>query len=170
MPCLRNNALIPGNFMKLKEWLDEWSMTSLKVNLQFLEMEWNPNDVDKDAAWDMYIELITRVATQDLLPDDGDEATALTSIYALFDITREVIKRKGRHCQSFTKIAIIILNQKVRPFTAKWHKVSVGGQFSDDEVCQQFRTELGQLQSVLRTYSRMLADMADVEDLTELET
>lgn len=38
--------------MKLKEWLDSWSMSSLKINLQFLEMEWNPNDVDKDAAWE----------------------------------------------------------------------------------------------------------------------
>jgi hypothetical protein len=155
--------------MKLKEWLDEWSMTSLKVNLKFLEMEWNPNDTDKDAAWEMYIELITRVATQDLLPEEGDEETALTSAYQLFDITREVIKRKGRHCESFTKIAIIILNQKIRPFTAKWHKVSVAGKFKNAKVCKDFRDELGELQDVLRIYSQMLADMAGVEDLTELE-
>lgn len=155
--------------MKLKEWLDSWNMSSLKVNVHFLEMEWKPDDVDKDAAWEMYIELITRVATQDLLPEHGDESTALTSIYKLFDITREIIKHKGRHCESFTKIAIIILNQRIRPFTAKWHRLSVQGGFNDAANCDQFRTELSELQSVLRTYSRMLADIANVEDLTSLE-
>lgn len=154
--------------MKLKEWLDYWSMSSLKINLQFLEMEWSPNDVDKDAAWEMYIELITRVATQDLLPEHGDEATALTSIYDLFDITRDVIKRKGRHCESFTKIAVIILNQKIRPFTAKWHKICTSGGFSDAGTCDSFRVDLAELQKVLRTYSQMLADMANVEDITQL--
>ncbi len=155
--------------MKLKEWLDSWSMSSLKVNVHFLEMEWKPSDVDKDAAWEMYIELITRVATQDLLPEHGDEGTALTSIYKLFDITREVIKRKGRHCESFTKLAIIVLNQRIRPFTAKWHRISVQGGLTDAAHSEQFREELVELQAVLRTYSRMLADVAGVEDLTTLE-
>ena len=155
--------------MKLQEWLDEWSMTSLKINFKFLEMEWEPNDVDKDAAWEMYVELITRIATQQLLPDHGDESTALSSIYRLFDITREVIKRKGRHCESFTKIAIIVLNQKVRPFTAKWHKLEVAGAFQAEDQCALFRNELAQLQKTLRTYSKMLADMAEVEDITNLE-
>ncbi len=154
--------------MKLKEWLDNWSMTSLKVNLKFLQMEWKPNDVDKDAAWEMYIELITRVSTQDLLPSHGDEATALTSIFKLFDITRNVIRRKGRQCESFSKIAIIILNQKIRPFTAKWHKISEAGGFSNVKTCHDFRAELADLQEVLRIYSRMLADMASVEDITDL--
>lgn len=155
--------------MKLKEWLDEWSMTSLKINLKFLEMDWAPNDCDKDAAWEMYIELITRVSTQQLLPDHGDEKTALTSIYTLFDITREVIKRKGRKCESFTKIAVIILNQKIRPFTARWHKIQVDGGFDDEAHCSAFRSELLELQETLRIYSKMLADMANVEDITALE-
>lgn len=155
--------------MKFKEWLDEWSMSSLKVNIHFLEMEWKPNDVDKDAAWEMYIELITRVSTQHLLPEDGDEKAALSSIYSLFDITREVIKRKGRHCESFTKIAILILNQKIRPFTARWHRISLIEGFEEKSICQQFRSELSNLQTVLRIYTRMLADLANVEDLTSLE-
>ena len=50
--------------MKLKEWLDSWSMTSLKIKAHFLEMEWKPQDVDKDAAWELYIELLTRITTQ----------------------------------------------------------------------------------------------------------
>ena len=155
--------------MKLREWLDEWSMTSLKINAHFLELEWKPSNYDKNAAWELYIELLTRIATQHLHPDHGDEETALRSIYSLFDLTREVIKRQGRHCVEFTKIAVVVLNQIIRPFTAKWHKLSIEKAFDDPEHCRVFRKELGELQAVLRTYSKMLADMAGVEDLTNLE-
>ncbi len=145
--------------MKLREWLDKWSMKSLKINTLFLEMEWEPSDYDKDAAWELYIELLTRITTQYLPPDHGDEETALKSIYSLFGLTREVIKRQGRHCIEFTKIAVVILNQIVRPFTAKWHKLSIQKAFSDREQCKVFRDELAKLQEVLRTYTKMLADM-----------
>ena len=62
-----------------------------------------------------------------------------------------------------------MLNQVIRPFTAKWHKVSIENGFEDQEQCQVFRQELENLQSKLRIYTKMLADMAGVEDLTELE-
>lgn len=155
--------------MKLREWLEKWSMTSLKINSPFLEMEWAPRDNDKDAAWELYIELLTRIATQHLHPDHGDEETALRSIYSLFGLTREVIKRQGRQCIEFTKIAVVILNQIVRPFTAKWHKLSIQKAFDDPKKCEVFRKELSDLQVSLRNYTKMMADMAGVEDLTELE-
>lgn len=155
--------------MKLKEWLDEWSMTSLKINARFLEMEFKPSDYDKNAAWELYIELLTRIATQHLEPEHGDEKTALESIHSLFALTREVIKRQGRHCLEFTKIAVVILNQVIRPFTAKWHRLAVQGAFENADQCHAFREELCRLQACLRSYTKMLADMAGVEDLTELE-
>ena len=60
------------------------------------------------------------------------------------------------------------MNQIVRPFTAKWHKKKLNGDFLNENECIQFRTELKQLQSELICYSRLLADMAKVEDLTRL--
>lgn len=155
--------------MKLREWLDEWSMTSLKINAKFLEMEFKPSDYDKNAAWDLYIELLTRIATQHLDPEHGDEQTALKSIHSLFALTREVIKSQGRHCIEFTKIAVVILNQVIRPFTAKWHGLEVKGAFQEEDQRIAFRKDLSELQVSLRTYTKMLADMAGVEDLTELK-
>ena len=155
--------------MKWKKWLENWDMTSLKIKTPFLEMEWNPQEADKNAAWDMYIELLTRITTQPLADEHGDEKTALDSIYSLFPITREIIKNNGRDCIEFTKIAVIILNQKIRPFTAKWHKLSLEGAFENEKQCKIFREELKELQKVLSIYTAMLADMADVEDLTNLE-
>ena len=156
--------------MKWGKWLEQWDMTSLKIKTPFLDMEWKPQDEDKNAAWELYIELLTRITTQPLDDTHGDEATALKSIYAIFSLTREVIKKNGRHCIEFTKIAIIVLNQLIRPFTAKWHRLSVQDAFSDESKCKEFRHELSQLQSILNVYTKMLGDMADVEDdLTELE-
>ena len=68
----------------------------------------------------------------------------------------------------FAKIAIEILNQKVRPFTAKWHRKSLAGAFDDVEACAEFRTELESLQEVLRAYTRTLAVLASIEDITSL--
>ena len=156
--------------MNWSKWLEQWDMTSLKIKTPFLDMEWKPQDEDKAAAWELYIELLTRVTTQSLYTEHGDEKTALTSIYSIFGITRDVMKNNGRHCIEFTKIAVIVLNQVVRPFTAKWHGLSIKGAFDDPEKCTEFRAELERLQSVLSTYTQMLAEMAGVEDLTELES
>ena len=155
--------------MKLRKWLENWDMTSLKIKAPFLEMDWAPQESDKNAAWEMYIELLTRITTQSLLESDGDEQTALSSVYSLFPITREVIRREGRDCQAFTKIAIIVLNQIIRPFTAKWHKLSLNKCFENPVKCVKFREELKELQILLKKYSKMLANMAEVEDLTDLQ-
>lgn len=154
--------------MQLKKLLEKWDLTSLKITAPFLEMQWQPKDEDKTAAWELYVELITRVATQSLDPDEGDEGAALNSIYLLFPLTRETIKRNGRHCIAFTRIAVVVLNQKVRPFTAKWHPRVLAGPL-DAAARERFRAELGALQTDLRNYTRLLAEMADVEDLTDLE-
>lgn len=156
--------------MKWSKWLEDWEMTSLKINLKFLEMDWSPNTSDQAAAWDLYIELLTRISTQHLEPDHGEEKTALDSIHALFALTREILKAHSRDCQEFAKIAIPVLNQIVRPFTAKWHRLSLAGAFTDESQCTSFRNELSDFQHELRKYTCMLGAMAGVEDLSQLES
>jgi len=155
--------------MKWKEWLEKWSMTSLKIKTPFLDMDWAPKDKDKDAAWDLYIELLTRITTQKLPIAQGDEKTSLESIYKIFNLTREIIKHYGRDCIEFTKIAVVVLNQIIRPFTTKWHRLSIANAFNDKKICDDFRNELSDLQAKLLIYIKMLSDIAGVEDLTELE-
>ena len=152
-----------------KEWLEKWSMTSLKIKTPFLDADWEPLDADKDAAWELYTELLTRVTTQELPIEHGDEQAALESVFKVFGLTREIIKGNGRGCIEFTKIAVLVLNQVIRPFTAKWHRLSVENAFNNEKYCEEFREELMNLQALLRIYAKMLSDMAGVEDLTELE-
>nr|WP_315232121.1 hypothetical protein [uncultured Albidiferax sp.] len=156
--------------MKLSEWLEAWSLKGLKIHAGFLDAEFAPNDQDADAAWELYVELLTRAATQAVPLDSGDEASALASIHDLFAITRGIMKAPGRrHADGFAKIAIVVLNQKVRPFTSKWHKLHVAGGWDVAATRAEFRAELAAIQVDLRHYAGLLSQMAGVEDLTSLE-
>lgn len=154
--------------MRWADWLDKWNMRSLSIKLPFLELQWAPGDADRAAAWDMYVELLTRVTTQDLPDLAGVEKAALASVQSLFPTTREVLRRHGRDAGEFTRLAIVVLNQVIRPFTTKWHLLSQGGAFDDAAQRDTFRRELDALRSQLIQYTRALADMAGVEDLTAL--
>ena len=140
----------------------------VKVGPPFASVEFKPDDNDISAAWDMYVELLTRIATQPLDPDKGDEEAALQSIYSLFGTTRGILKEKGRTAKEFTRISIVILNAILRPFTSKWHKKKEDGAFADETLCKQFRDELETIRKALCAYAVLLADMAHVEDLTQL--
>ena len=88
-------------------------------------------------------------------------------MYSLFALTRQTLKNQGRHYTEFAKIAVIVLNQVVRPFTAKWHGASLAGEFNQPKHRAEFRKELKELQEKLRHYSSLLADLAGVEDMTD---
>lgn len=156
--------------MKIKKLFENWDMTRLKINLIFLESEWEPKVCDSEAAWEMYVELLTRIATQRLPDDAGMESSALESVYSLFGITRGILREHGRDSIGFAKIAIIVLNQVIRPFTARWHKLSEEGAFADKEQCLLFREELNLLQANLNNYMGMLAEIAGIEEISAITT
>lgn len=155
--------------MQLRKLLEQWDLNGLKIKAGFLEMEWVPRDEDKTAAWELYVEMLTRIVTQRMVPGQGQEATALSSVYQLFPLTRDIIKKNGRHCINFAKIAVVVLNQLVRPFTTKWHAPLEAKPVLAKEDAVEFRADLLSLQTELRKYVRLLADMAGVEDLTDFE-
>lgn len=155
--------------MKFQDLFEKWNLKGLKIKAGFAEMEWKPEDADKDAAWELYVELLTRITTQALKPEDGIEEAALKSIHSIFDTTREILKRYGRKCISFSKVSVIVLNQVLRPFTAKWHRIFESGPLSTEQKTV-FRKELVELQKKLISYTHMLSEIAGVEDITLLES
>ena len=155
--------------MKLKGLFSKYDLEKVKINLKLVEAEIRLSTADQDAAWELYVEMLTRIVTQPLPSENGDEKVALDSVYSLFPTTREVLRLHGRKAIHFSKVAIPVLNQVVRPFTAKWHKESLSGAFNDAGKREEFRGELMALQDKLRNYNRMLAEIAGVEDLTDLE-
>ncbi len=155
--------------MNLPGLLQNFHLDKVRLNLKMVQAELTFKDIDKDAAWDLYVELLTRTATQPLPQESGDEAAALESVYSIFQATRSILREHGRGSIQFSKVAVPVLNQMIRPFTAKWHRESEAGAFGHDAKRQEFRLELAALQEDLRNYNALLAHIADVEDLTAID-
>lgn len=118
------------------------------------------NTENQKAAWQLYIEISTRVSIIPLAPT-ADEREALTSIYKLFEATRATLKEFGPSSIEVARIAISVLNGVIRPFTTKWHNSLCVNKYGD------FREELAILNNYLKNYKKMLADIANVEDFVE---
>lgn len=104
---------------------------SVSAKLPFLEIggEWEPDDAERKAAWEMYVELVTRISVVELGPDQGILREALNSLYSLFGTTRDILRKYGpsiakpseQGSPSFGYIAVAVLNQVLRPVLATWH-------------------------------------------------
>ncbi|MDO5559565.1 MAG: hypothetical protein Q4F95_08185 [Oscillospiraceae bacterium] len=151
---------------KFKDILKSAGLSNLKLSLPFLEMELTLNQADRDAAWELYIELSTRCATQSVDESSQDNREAITSLYTLFPITREILKKYKCDCINFSKIAIPVLNQVLRPFVSKWHKFDM--EHRNDVSCDwgNFREELEAIQKTMKDYTKLLCELARVEDLS----
>ena len=94
-----------------------------KVEVAGQEIHFRIN-VERQAAWKLYVELSTRVATQPLA-EHGRLREALDSFYELFALTREILKEAGPGValdeESLGFYAMEILNAVIRPVLTKWH-------------------------------------------------
>lgn len=153
----------------LTGFLKQFKLDHIHINVGMAKAKISFNQTDQDAAWDLYVEMLTRIVTQPLPIKSGDEQAALESMYSLFGTTRHILHKHGRKTIRFSKIAIPVLNQLVRPFTTKWHRESLVGAFDNPDMRQKFHDELARLLIDMRNYNHMLADIAGVEDLTDLE-
>jgi hypothetical protein len=90
---------------------------------------WEADTEEQRAAWEMYVELVTRISVVELRPDEGLLREALSSLYTLFSITRDILHKygpevarpKGQEHLSFGYLSVTVLNAVVRPVLAKWH-------------------------------------------------
>jgi hypothetical protein len=152
--------------MKWRDLLAEWGATKLQLSPGFLDLEFAPTDAERRAAWDLYVELATRVSTQSIDDAEGADSAALGGLHALFGVTRGVLKQYGPGAHNFARVAIAVVNQVLRPFVTRWHaRFDTKGQLP---VAQRaaFRSELRDVQTQLTgDYVRVLAALAQVEDL-----
>jgi Patatin-like phospholipase len=121
------------------------------------------NDDDRLAAAKLHIQLVSRITTQRLPYVDGEEVTALTSVFKLFDQAREIFKS---HPRSSVTDAVVwhVMNNHVRPFTAKWHRQSEHGALTALDATDIFRHELAVLQRYLVRFDALLMAIRDRAD------
>lgn len=145
------------------EWLDRYELRECLYPSGESEAlggrAWAPNQADANAALEMAVELRTRIATQPLALRDGDESTALKSISGFFDLFRHLAKGAPK-AHYFYELGLRVLNGVVRPFTARWHPVDKAGRLDGTDASFHFRTELLEIQHVLRRFCALLEAMA----------
>lgn len=115
---------------------------------------------DAKAAAELHVQLVSRIATQNLPYRAGVETAALKSIYELFGHAR-TIASKYPLASDFDELIWYVLNTQVRPFTAKWHRKSQDGALDALDETDQFRSELSKLQEKLVAFDSLLLLLRD---------
>lgn len=146
---------------------------------------WKPDEDEQSAAWELYIELATRVPVAQLQGEEGSLREALTSLYTVFGITRDILHKYGptiarpKHggAVSFGVLAISVLNNAIRPILAYWHPMLleyeqarvVGISALEHERrwerAGELRQALQQTRIVLVNYAHLLAQVAGIPPL-----
>ncbi len=151
----------------LHDYLEKSGLSECEVSIFFLKLKIKANQTEKEAAWTLFVELATRIATQELPDDFGMEERALTSLYEFFTKAREIMVQRGRLAQDFSVLTVYTLNHVLRPFLAEWHKRSEKDKaFDDPNACKEFRQALKLIQKELKACAFCLADAAGIDPET----
>lgn len=152
-----------------------------------LSGEWRPDQAERDAAWELYVELVTRIAVVPLEPGRGILREALTSLYQLFGVTREILRKygpavakpPGKGDYRFGHLAVWMLNAALRPVLATWHPAlqeweatrqagtAVVAHEAVWERAGELREELERLRVVLLRYAEILATVCEAPALID---
>jgi transcriptional regulator with XRE-family HTH domain len=134
------------------------------------------------AAWEIYVELVTRIATVELGEEQGTLREALASLHSLFGTIRAILRRygpavaraAGAEASEVSVLAMAILNDVLRPLLADWHpqllahesRCPTGLSAAEHERAwarnREMREALAGSRSRLADYARLLAAAAAV--------
>ncbi|MER7827325.1 hypothetical protein ABTX85_32720 [Streptomyces sp. NPDC096097] len=146
---------------------------------------WQPDDVERQAAWELYVELATRVSVIELGEDEGLLREALSSLYTMFGTTREILRRYGPAVAphvapgqvTFGVLAVNVLNLSIRPLLSRWHPLLTAHEAKRPENVDpvthdrqweraaELRAEIESVRQVLTSLSKALREVAGVADL-----
>lgn len=165
-------------------------LDTITVNLKLpflgqISGTWAPDEVERDAAWEMYVELATRIAIAPLAPGEGMLREALTSLHSLFASTRDILREHGPRIArpsregdiAFAYLALAVLNGALRPLLTRWHPELTayeqqrppGESVVAWERAWPYRERLSQqietTRQALLNYADVLAQVADVPPL-----
>ncbi|WP_225096548.1 toll/interleukin-1 receptor domain-containing protein [Streptomyces sp. CoH27] len=88
-----------------------------------------PSESERMAAFDIQVELVTRIGVQELAPGTGSLREALSSLKSLIDFTRGTLHTYSIRLEQGTaegavtvqSLAYALINDTIRPFTTTWH-------------------------------------------------
>jgi hypothetical protein len=113
---------------------EEFRFVNGKVHLSIpafgsLDGNWEPEERERQAAWELYVELITHISVAELEPKEEILGERMTALYLLYDTSREILRKYGpelgrpnaRSSVSFATLAMAAMGYVLQPILAKWH-------------------------------------------------
>jgi hypothetical protein len=163
-------------------------LAEVEVSFPGVKGKWVADRKQQTAAWEMYVELITRISVAPLPVGQGLLREALASLHSLFGETRRILRDHGPAVArplpgselSFGILAVTILNHVVRPLLTRWHPLLETWESSrpqdrsphDHEAAWQhqatLRDEIEAARAVLLEYARKLAKIAGVPEIHDV--
>ena len=143
---------------------------------------WEPDESEVSAAWELYVEMVTRTPLGGFSFQEGSLREALNSIYSLFDTTRGILRKYGPGVArpksgrelSFGYLAVSMLNLVLRPLLTEWHprlrRWERGNPHLEESEWKErddFLSALNDISGQLRQYAGLFGEVADVPELIE---
>ena len=162
-------------------------LANVRIDLKILGFggisgTWEPDESEIKAAWELYVEMVTRTPLGGFSPQEGSVREALNSIYSLFDTARTILRShgpavarpKGGLELSFGYLAVSMLNHVLRPLLTKWHPRLHQWEREHPSLNEMewpgrsdFLVALGNTESLLRQFAKLFTEVAEVPELTE---
>jgi hypothetical protein len=151
---------------------------------KIIEGIWYPTENERKAAWDMYVEIVTRVPVAYVKPEIGLLRINLSSLYKLFDVTREILRKYGPSVGrprvegqlSFGYLSVKVLDLILRPFMMKWNpllaeyeRIKTGSDSPQDYEkkwarYEEFNEAMKEVRETMMQYVSLLAWASDVPE------
>jgi hypothetical protein len=160
---------------------EDWQVTEIEIETLGQKWKLANSGTQKRVAWSLFVEIVTRIATQSMSDEDGDNGIALKSLYELFQYTRKSITEikptsmlpsRKKSLDTVETYALTMLNQDLRPFLSKWHPIwDAWRRANPDTACLSwdqhtaFRNELKVLQTQIRARAKGLGKIAGVSEI-----
>lgn len=150
-----------------------------------IEGLWEPTESERSAAWDMYVEIVTRIPVAFVVPGEGSLQVSLSSTYKIFGATRDILRKYGPEVArpraegqiSFGCLSVKVLDLILRPFLLKWYprlteyestKKATESSYDHErkwDCYQELSQELIQIRDALLQYAQLLAQASEVPSL-----
>jgi hypothetical protein len=146
---------------------------------------WEPTECERNAAWDMYVELVTRIPIAQVKPGESSLQVCLNSLYKIFGATREILRKYGPSVArprsegqiSFGYLSVKVLDIILRPFLVEWYPLLVdyestrkgSGSAREHERkwarYEELKRGLTEVREALLQYAQLLARASEVPSL-----
>ncbi len=153
--------------------------------VETIEGIWEPTECERNAAWDMYVELVTRIPIAQVKPGESSLEVCLNSLYKLFGATREILRKYGPSVArprsegqvSFGYLSVKVLDIILRPFLIKWYPLLIDYECTRKGAISAWEHErkwaryeeltrgLSDVREALLQYAQLLARASEVPSL-----